>query len=369
MIFNMKYKKEIIRLNDELEKSLLDNESLKAELESIKHENKLLIDDRQLTVNESNNSIELNNSLLQSAELISEVRENLALSSTKLINDRNTFESSQELLDTIIQMLSSTSLSTSIISRDTKLATESVRDLQEVTVGINNFVNIIKGISDQTNLLALNAAIEAARAGEQGRGFAVVAGEVRSLASRSSDASNEISNLIDKVNEQMQNVVTKISSVNKESDDIARSSDAIESTAKEVVALSQKMYQVITDTSADAFIQTVKMDHIVWKYDVYKVILGQSIKEYEEFSNHATCRLGNWYYNGDGASKYSSMIEYKNLENPHIEVHQYGLASLEAYQQSDMTAVIKNIELMERASFKVVDILSTLSNSILDLRK
>jgi len=124
----MKYKKEIIRLNDELEKSLLDNESLKAELESIKHENKLLIDDRQLTVNESNNSIELNNSLLQSAELISEVRENLALSSTKLINDRNTFESSQELLDIIIQMLSSTSLSTSIISRDTKLATESVRE-------------------------------------------------------------------------------------------------------------------------------------------------------------------------------------------------------------------------------------------------
>jgi len=43
MIFNMKYKKEIIRLNDELEKSLLDNESLKAELESIKHENKLLM--------------------------------------------------------------------------------------------------------------------------------------------------------------------------------------------------------------------------------------------------------------------------------------------------------------------------------------
>ncbi|MEC4768824.1 methyl-accepting chemotaxis protein [Halomonas sp. CUBES01] len=100
--------------------------------------------------------------------------------------------------------------------------TTTMDDIAESSGKIGEIVTLMDSIAFQTNLLALNASVEAARAGEQGRGFAVVAEEVRKLAQRSTDAANDIKQLIEDSQGKVTNGTTLVQSAGETMDDIVK---------------------------------------------------------------------------------------------------------------------------------------------------
>ena len=144
-------------------------------------------------------------SVTQSRQSVEEMSLSVADITTNAAEAADSARNASEEANKGKQVVESTVAGITELASNVAQSAETILQLQEDTNKVNVVLEVIRGIAEQTNLLALNAAIEAARAGEQGRGFAVVADEVRNLASRTQESTEQINQML----EQLQGAATK----------------------------------------------------------------------------------------------------------------------------------------------------------------
>lgn len=238
--------------------------------------------------------------------------------------------------------------------------------LDQASLSIRETMSIIADIAEQTNLLALNAAIEAARAGEHGRGFAVVADEVRALAAKTSQTTEQVNEVVTRLSSSIQNIVQETMMLSDEAQKASTETQQFHQQFTELARASDEMSSALGQVKDALFGQLVKVDHILYMENAYAALEhegeGESASAVQV--DHHNCRLGKWYYEGAGKDRFSHTHSYKALEKWHAQVHNCTHEAIALvkqdwrHQPELIDTIMEKVNCAEAASKEVIDLLS-----------
>jgi methyl-accepting chemotaxis protein len=237
--------------------------------------------------------------------------------------------------------------------------------LHEKSDEINQIVQVITDVADRTNLLALNAAIEAAHAGEVGKGFAVVAEEVRTLSENTKDAAASIATTIESFGQATSQIIQDSERVKELAEGSRTAVTNFRSQVLKFADSAKTSFTQINKAQDFSFASLVKMDHFLFMQNGYRIVNQGtgSLEAQRTHTDHRDCRLGTWYYEGQGAEMYSHVPSFRQLEAPHAAVHQNVheatelLATRWESDSDTQNRIFAHFQSAERASVQVVQII------------
>ena len=347
---------------------------------------------------------------------VREVAENTANSANAAKNADEQTRVGKEIVTTAMTSINA-------LADEVGKASEMMRSVEQDSIQIGSVLDVIRSIADQTNLLALNAAIEAARAGEQGRGFAVVADEVRTLAQRTQNSTQEIQDMI----ESLQTGVTKtvaameigqqqatdsvehvseahdslvsisdsVNTISSMSVQIATAAEEQSSVAEEISRSIQEISDIAEKTKSDACssssvivrlagdvqdllglskqisshnlgvkeLRSARAAHMTWKAKLRGFLDGNVKLDKNSSFAHTDCAFGKWYH-GAGLAEFSHIPEMQEINAPHQELHEIIKRIVTLEDKGEMSRAEDEYKKIGGLSDKIIALLSRIEAKI-----
>jgi len=185
--------------------------------------------------------------------------------------------------------------------------------------------------------------------------------EVRKLAERTTLATKDISELVGTIQHETSAANTSIGHLAEQSEAFSTQGARASESMAGITGLSQQMERAIATSALRSFVELAKMDHLIFKFDVYQVLMGLLQKQPDELAEHTSCRLGKWYYEGEGKACFSRLDGYRGMEDPHAQVHRWGREALALYRAGNFAGAVDAVARMEDASSGVLDCLERMA--------